>query len=121
MSNQVQQTGAERLAAATGVDIETVKATGWSEEQMSRAFNRVSRGGSIREAFNGLSVGTGMLALVATGMMLASPRFGLFALGLGFATWLLRDMGRNAQRQRVDTVAREIEQAALARLTGPKV
>jgi hypothetical protein len=120
MTNEAPKTIAEELAAATKLDVNTVKATGWSEQKMADAFNDVSGARQSRQSLNNLSYITGSLSLVTLGMMLVSPRFALFAVPLIVGTWFLRNVGKDMEERRVQNVTREIEKAAMANLTAPK-
>ncbi len=120
MTNEAPKTIAEELAAATKLDVNTVKATGWNEQQMADAFNNVSGAKRSRDSLNNLSYITGALSLVTLGMMLVSPRFIIFAAPMMLGTWFLRNVGKDIEERRVQGVTREIEKAALANLTAPK-
>lgn len=120
MTNEAPKTIAEELAAATKLDVNTVKATGWSEQKMADAFNTVSGARQSRASLNNLSYITGSLSLVTLGMMLVSPRFIIFAAPMILGTWFLRSVGKDMEERRVQSVTRDIERAALANLTTPK-
>lgn len=109
---------AEELSAVTNVDLKTVKATGWDEQRMTDAFNSVASAKWRRNAMYNMSYVTFSVGLVALGLMLASPRFAIFTVLAGGASLILRTLGRDIEKSGVDKVARQIEQAALANLSG---
>lgn len=120
MTHEAPKTIAEELAAVTNVDLKTVKATGWDEQRMTDAFNTVANAKWKRNAMYNASYVTFSLALVTLGMMLLSPRFAIFTVLTGGASYVLRTMGKDIENRGVEKVSREIERAALANLSGPK-
>lgn len=118
MTQDAPKSIAEELAAVTHVELNTVKATGWTDERMTEAFNTVANAKWKRNAMYNMSYVTFSLALVSLGMMLASPRFAIFAALTGGASFILRTLGRDAEKASIDKVSREIERAAIANLSG---
>jgi len=120
MTLQAPKPIAEQLAEATNVELRTVKATGWDDDRMTDAFNSVASAKWKRNAMYNMSYVTFSLALVTLGLMLASPRFAIFTVLTGGASYILRTMGKDIETRGVEKVSREIERAALANLSGPK-
>lgn len=118
MTTEAPKPIAEQLAAVTNLELSTVKATGWDEQRMTDAFNSVANAKWKRNAMYNMSYVTFSVALVALGLMLASPRFAIFTALAGGASYILRTMGRDVETRGVEKVSREIERAALANLSG---